>query len=252
MSIHPGYASHVDASSPIFVCDLSVDGHAHCIIDGNLIAPERDKYKSTTCCEQCAKIRKSRMRKDDRNCLCVVCTKPLDETRTRYGSITCCSEHGKLRKESLRGRFDQHFCRNCCRPSTPIERGAYRRFRKIELMRPDLLYPAAFKQWQQDGGDLTSFATALEENFQKNGDDGPGRFDLALIDRRSKDKPGGAASGRPAIQFEGGDPTCVHVLPSRPRKGAKPRKGVDFTKCKKCGATRKDASNAEEVRGSEL
>lgn len=228
------------SDSPIFVCYPAPDGHTHCIIDGAIVPEERDRFKATTCSEQCKKVRRQRRQKGDLSTLCVVCTRPIDEIRCRRGSITCSPEHGKIRKASLRGRFEQRYCRACCRTSSPIERAAFRRFRKMELMRPDLLYPAAFKAWQQDGGDLTSFATALEESFQNRSedDDNPNRFDLGLIDRRSKDKPGGALSGRPPMRFEGGDPDCVHVLPTKPREGQKPRKGVDLNKCKKCGATK--------------
>lgn len=222
------------------------DGRAHCIIDGNIVPPEREKFKSITCSDECARIRRNRLQKGDRSCLCVVCTQPLDEARQRFGSITCCTEHGKLRKASLRGRMDQRFCHQCNRPATPIERAAYRRFRKFELMRPDIIYPAAFKAWQQDGGDLTSFAVALEESFQNREPGSAGRFDLGLIDRRSKHKPGGAVSGRPANQFEGGDPDCVHTLTPR-RTGVKPRKNTDYNKCTKCGAMRRGAPQQDDA-----
>jgi hypothetical protein len=208
----------------------------HCIICGAVVPHERVKFKSTTCSDEHSKERKARMRRDDRNCLCVICTKPIGADRARYSAITCSPEHGALRKQSIRARVDMKRCRVCSRPATPVERAAFRRFRKLELQRPDILYPAAFKRWQEEGGDLESFAQELSVRLAR-ADAGDCEVDLGLIDRRSKEAPGGPKSGRPRVQWEGGDADCVHQLPIR-RKGGKPIPAAKSNRCRRCSAIR--------------
>ena len=124
-------------------------------------------------------------------------------------------------------KVDTRRCRTCRHPASPIERSAYRRFRSIELTRPDLLYPKAFKQW--GGQDLPGFIAALEVTFQAKeaaGDETGGQFDLELIDRRSSDAPAGAASGRKPLMCNCGHPKHDHHLPRKKNK-PQPCKVVD-------------------------
>jgi hypothetical protein len=154
---------------------------------------------------------------------------PIGDQRARYAAITCSSEHSAIRKASIRSRSDLRRCRHCQKPSTPIERAAFRRFRSLELTRPDLLYPVPFKQWQSTGGDIPSFLEAVQH----------GTIDLELINRRFKDAPGGAKSGRPRAKWEGGYPDCAHALRVR-RKGGKPIPAALSNVCRTpgCGAIR--------------
>jgi hypothetical protein len=172
----------------------------HCIVCGTVVPPELAKYKSITCSKEHSKARHARLVRGDRSAKCVVCTRDLTPDRTARGAITCCKEHAVLRKASIRARVEQKRCKYCRKPATPIERAAFRRFRSIELMRPDFLYPAAFKKWQAKGGDLAGFIIALEASFQSKlgaGDESGGDFDLELVDRRHVAATGSVKSGRP-------------------------------------------------------
>jgi hypothetical protein len=209
----------------------------HCIVCGTVVPSERTKHKSTTCTEEHSSIRKARLKKGDPSCKCVVCTRDVPADRAAHRAITCSPEHRILRKRSIRARVDVRRCRHCTRPATPIERAAFRRFRKLELMRPDLLYPGPWKQWQQlERGDLTAFSVYLA-NTLENDDAGELDAQLGLIDKRFKDRPGGVKSGRPRAMWEGGDPECSHQLPVR-RKGGKPIPAVQSNRCRKCSALR--------------
>lgn len=209
----------------------------HCIICGEVVPFERTRHKSTTCSEEHAKVRKARLNKGDPSCKCVICTVDVSAERVARRAITCSLEHRALRKRSIRARVDIRRCRVCMRPATAIERAAFRRFRKLELSRPDLLYPAAWKNWQeQNRGDLTAFILYLE-NLLKSDTRAELDSELGLIDRRLKEMPGGVRSGRPRIQWTGGDPDCVHAIPTQ-RKDRKPIAAALMNKCRKCSAVR--------------
>jgi hypothetical protein len=183
----------------------------HCVICGEVLSNERTKTKSITCSAEHAKIRKARLRVKNHEAKCVMCACPISLARALQSAITCCFEHGVLRKASIRSRVDMRRCRFCRKPATPIERAAFKRFRSIELTRPDLLYPSTFKRWQLSGGDLQGFCMALEQSFRANEEKGePGEFVLELIDRRSAAAPGGAKSGRKKIVCECGHTRKEH------------------------------------------
>lgn len=209
----------------------------HCIVCGAVVPPERTKHKSTTCTEEHSAVRKARLKKGDPSCKCVVCTRDVPADRAAHRAITCSLEHRVLRKRSIRARLDVRRCRHCTRPATPIERAAFRRFRKLELMRPDLLYPGPWKQWQQlERGDLTAFSVYLANQLERD-EDGELDAHLGLIDKRFKGRPGGVRSGRPRAQWEGGDPECLHKLPVR-RKAGRPVPAAQSNRCRKCSALR--------------
>lgn len=78
---------------------------------------------------------------------CVICTEQVPQDRVAQGAITCTKEHAKERENRLRTWKDSRECRYCGKPSTLEQRSAYRRFRRIERRRPDLLYPAEYATW---------------------------------------------------------------------------------------------------------
>lgn len=85
---------------------------------------------------------------------CVVDKNLIPADRLKRGAVTCSKECSKIRSQQQMALVDQVECRYCRRPSTPEERQAYRRFRKLESLRPDLLYPDNFEAWkmlQRDG-----------------------------------------------------------------------------------------------------
>lgn len=97
---------------------------------------------------------------------CVVCKEEIPEDRVRKQSVTCKKECADARRRAQRTLQDERECRYCRRPSSPEEREAFNRFRKLEAKRPDLLFPQAFKEFQAEaeaaGTDATpeAFATA--------------------------------------------------------------------------------------------
>lgn len=209
-----------------------------CIVCATVVPEERTRFKSTTCTEEHAKDRKKRLQRGDRSCLCVVCGDPVPVERQRYGAITCKQEHKVLRKASIRARVKMRQCDFCHKPSTPAERAAFRRFRSVELTRPDLLYPRAWREWESKGVDLSTFASMIA--------DPPPDFDLYLVDKRQKAAPGGANSGRPRLKWKGGDPECQHE-PRVQRRGRKPLNANLRNTCRKgCGATRDDGEASNE------
>jgi hypothetical protein len=218
----------------------------HCYICSEPIDKKRLAYRSITCGPEHSNVRDQRMKKGDASGNCVVCTKPVPHDRTKFGAVTCTRACGAKQKSIAAGLSLLKKCFQCRRPSTPIERSAYRRFRSLEITRPDLLYPGAFKKWD---GDLPSFAAALQESLygarpgDESGDVLPWgsrySFDLELVTRKSKERPGGAASGRKPIPWKGGDPDCKHRT-HREGDGRKKAKANQQNKCTKCGAKRTD------------
>ena len=95
---------------------------------------------------------------------CVVCTNEIPEDRVRKQSVTCKKECSDARRRAQRTLQDDRECRYCRRPSSPEEREAFNRFRKLESKRPDLLFPQAFKEFQAEceteGTDATPEAFA--------------------------------------------------------------------------------------------
>lgn len=176
----------------------------HCVECGAEVPHERLVRRAITCSDEHKATRKQKLRHGRQGIAeahCVVCGDTILPTRTRYGAITCSDEHRKLRKRIIRARAEVKRCRQCARPSTPIERAAYRRFRKLELMRPDVLYPAPYKAWlgQHEGGTPEAFAAELQENFRGQldaGEDAPELIPLGLLDLRSKELAGGSRAGR--------------------------------------------------------
>lgn len=78
---------------------------------------------------------------------CIVCTNLVPPERIRFKSITCSDECARLRKLSMRAKQDARECRHCRKPSTMAERAAYQRYRKWEKANPQLAYPDEFKRW---------------------------------------------------------------------------------------------------------
>lgn len=95
---------------------------------------------------------------------CVVCTSQIPDERVKKSSVTCKRECADARRRAQRTLQDDRKCRYCSRPSSPEERAAFNRFRKLEAARPDLLYPQAFKEFQveseAEGTDATPEAFA--------------------------------------------------------------------------------------------
>lgn len=107
---------------------------------------------------------------------CVVCKDPIPDERVKKGSVTCKKECADARRKAQRTLQDDRECRYCRRPSSPEDRAAFNRFRKLEAQRPDLLYPQAFKEFQVEseaqGTDATpeAFATMyakVKEGFDE-------------------------------------------------------------------------------------
>lgn len=103
---------------------------------------------------------------------CVVCTSPVPPERLKYKAITCCDAHARERKLSMRAKQDSRECRFCRKPTTPAEKAAYQRYRKWEVMNPNLAFPAQFKRWQettQPTGskfDIDSARTMADEDYE--------------------------------------------------------------------------------------
>jgi hypothetical protein len=191
-----------------------------------------------TCSKPCLRERGRRMKAGDQSAKCIVCKKPCAKITK---ALPVCREHRTALARARRVCMLMRKCFQCKRPSTPIERAAYRRFRSAELTRPDLLYPGAFKRWQQDTGeDVAAFSIALQESLlakEERGDNSPGVFDLELVDRRRANIPGGARSGRKQIEWMGGNPNCKHAL-KRTGPGRKDPTPNEQNKCNKCDARR--------------
>ena len=101
---------------------------------------------------------------------CIVCTTLVPPDRRKYKAITCSDECAIKRKNSIRARQDLRECRYCRKPSTPEDRAAFSRFRKLEDKRPDLLYPQAFEAWLRGheefhGVDAAKVAAAFAKFF---------------------------------------------------------------------------------------
>lgn len=84
---------------------------------------------------------------DDVSMHCIVCTKEIDDERALRNNITCSDECLAVRRSVQRAKRDALECRYCKKPSTPEQRAAFMRFRRIENKRPDLLYPAEYETW---------------------------------------------------------------------------------------------------------
>lgn len=97
---------------------------------------------------------------------CVVCREPIPADRVTKGSITCKKACADARRRAQRTLQDEKECRYCKRPSSPDEREAFKRFRRLETTRPDLLYPQAFEEFktncETNGTDATVEAFATE------------------------------------------------------------------------------------------
>jgi hypothetical protein len=78
---------------------------------------------------------------------CVSCGELVPEARLDRGAITCSDECSKKRRVTVRTREDRKKCRYCRKPSTPEQRRAFKRFAKLEIEAPHLLYPQEFKAW---------------------------------------------------------------------------------------------------------
>lgn len=223
----------------------------HCIFCKAVMSEERLRYKALTCTpehnrERSIAKKNAAYHGTTETAYCTVCTDPIDAERIAKNATTC-SKHSGLRKRIVAASESNRRCNFCRRPSNAFERNAYKRFRKLELTRPDLLYPQAFKRWQAGGGDLAGFSAALVQSFVdkvNRGDTTPGEFDSELVDRRSKHAPGGSRAGRPKSRWKGGDDDCDHE-PFYKRKGSK--KELTLAKlntCRKCGALREGAEDA--------
>lgn len=83
---------------------------------------------------------------------CVVCGTTIPTDRVKRGAVTCSKEHAKLRKAQQMALVDSKECRYCRRPSTPLQREAFKRFRRLEQKKPELLYPEQFAEWLEATG----------------------------------------------------------------------------------------------------
>lgn len=61
---------------------------------------------------------------------CIVDCKPIPEERERRKSTTCCDECRDELNKQRRERKDTKVCRLCARPSTPEERILFNRWRR--------------------------------------------------------------------------------------------------------------------------
>lgn len=72
---------------------------------------------------------------------CVVDKNPIPVDRLKRRAVTCSKTCSKIRTAQLMAVMEQMECKYCRRPSTPEERQAYKRFRRLEIEHPDLIYP---------------------------------------------------------------------------------------------------------------
>jgi hypothetical protein len=100
---------------------------------------------------------------------CVVDAKPISTERLSKGSITCSKECAKIRRDAQRAQQDTRECRYCRKPSTPEDREAFARFRRLERTRPDILYPEQFEEWKKTVPDVTATPKAFAEHRAKQG-----------------------------------------------------------------------------------
>jgi len=101
---------------------------------------------------------------------CVICTAAIPPHREERGSNTCSDACARKRRLQQRAREDARACRYCKKPTTLEERSAFARFRAMELISPDLLYPKSFEQHIKNGGTLESFVAAIREFDLNNRD----------------------------------------------------------------------------------
>ena len=87
---------------------------------------------------------------DDVETFCVVCKENVPIDRVKHKAITCSPTCATLRKNSIRSKQDARECRYCRKPSTPEDRNAFQRFRRMEAKRPDLLYPSEYAAWKNE------------------------------------------------------------------------------------------------------
>lgn len=84
---------------------------------------------------------------------CAVCGGVVPPERVAQGAITCSKEHGAKRANFLRARKEARECKYCHKPSTPEDREAFLRFKKLARKRPDVLYPAEFDAWVEQASE---------------------------------------------------------------------------------------------------
>jgi hypothetical protein len=95
----------------------------------------------------------------------VVDGQPIPQDRLSKGSVTCSKECYEKRRKAQRAQQDEKECRYCRKPSSFEDREAFKRFRRLEARRPDLVYPEAFEQFKSEreasGEDATPEAFRL-------------------------------------------------------------------------------------------
>jgi len=72
---------------------------------------------------------------------CVIDQLPIPIERVKRHATTCSKECAKKLRKQRMMLMEQTECKYCRRPSTPEEREAFRRFRKLEASHPDAVYP---------------------------------------------------------------------------------------------------------------
>lgn len=104
----------------------------------------------------------------NRKQFCVVCTCELGPERIKFRSVTCGDECQAIRQRLLRKRVDDRECRFCHKPSTPSSRRAFNRFRRWERTQPDLAYPDVWAIVSAAGVDLKDFGRAVAQSVSRD------------------------------------------------------------------------------------
>lgn len=135
---------------------------------------------------------------------CIICTQLIPPEKLQFKSITCSDECARLRKLALRTKQDIRECRFCRKPSSLAERAAYQRYRKWETANPQLAYPAQYKRYCDQGdmdddaydAHLSKFTLAIAQQMAQEDEDAIVR---AKIERAEAAR---AAAAAPPAEME--------------------------------------------------
>lgn len=133
----------------------------------------------------------AKIKNKDKAVHCVVCGDPVPYDRVAQGAITCKKEHGADRANMLRARKDARECRYCHKPSTPEDRTAYIRFRRLERKQPHLLYPTDFQTWSAEQENPAHATPELFANWwnEKKLEDANDDIDIAPDQQEAPSSP---------------------------------------------------------------
>jgi hypothetical protein len=101
---------------------------------------------------------------DGKTIFCTMCPTPLSPERLKQNAVTCCIEHAEEHRVAKRRDKDSKKCRGCLRPTTPLQKKAFKRFARLEKKSPHLVYPTEFKEFQEE---QTTLAQACKDPRKK-------------------------------------------------------------------------------------